>query len=82
MGVSRRLHVGEFLLLEQQPRSQWRGTSITLNQGEAIIFPTRDKPAFGPHGFYKANIRQARVTKNPLYKPNPAIERLNTRLTD
>jgi uncharacterized protein len=48
---------GEFLLLEQQPRSQWRGSSISLNQGEAIIFATRDRPAIGRVGYHKANMR-------------------------
>jgi hypothetical protein len=45
---------GEFLLLEQEARSQWRGTSITLGQGCAIIFPVRDRPTIGSR---KINVR-------------------------
>ena len=35
---------GEFLLLEQRPRQQSRGEAIALEQGEAIVFPTRERP--------------------------------------
>lgn len=60
---------GEFLLIEQQPRSQWRGTSITLELGEAVIFPVRDKPAVGANGYYKANLRHgvSRLTSGTRY---------------
>ena len=43
---------GEFLLLEQRPRAQSRGESISLEQGEAIIFANRYKPVEGSRGFY------------------------------
>jgi uncharacterized protein len=48
---------GEFLVLEQQPRSQWKGSSITLNQGEGIIFGTRDRPIVGNNGYRKVSLR-------------------------
>ena len=48
---------GEFLILEQQPRSQWKGSSITLSQGEGIIFATRDRPIVGNNGYNKVNLR-------------------------
>jgi hypothetical protein len=35
---------GEFLLVEQRPRAQSRGTVTTLRQGHALIFTTRDRP--------------------------------------
>ena len=38
---------GEFLLVEQRPRMQSRGEAITTEQGEIIIFATRDRPAAG-----------------------------------
>jgi hypothetical protein len=48
---------GEFLLVEQRPRAQSRGASITLDQGEAVIFTTRERPARGTRGFYRATVR-------------------------
>jgi uncharacterized protein len=38
---------GEFLLVEQRPRAQSRGEAITTEQGEIIIFATRDGPRRG-----------------------------------
>ncbi|HEY2443606.1 MAG TPA: 2OG-Fe(II) oxygenase, partial [Streptosporangiaceae bacterium] len=35
---------GEFLLVEQRPRAQSRGTASLLAQGHALIFTTRDRP--------------------------------------
>lgn len=48
---------GEFLLVEQRPRAQSRGTAIATNQGEGIIFTTRYRPVAGRRGYYRANIR-------------------------
>jgi hypothetical protein len=48
---------GEFLLLEQRPRMQSRGEAIALAQGEAIVFPTRERPVPGPRGFSRAQMR-------------------------
>jgi hypothetical protein len=48
---------GEVLLVEQRPRAQSRGYVITLNQGEALIFPTHHRPLAGTHGYYRAGLR-------------------------
>ena len=48
---------GEFLLVEQRPRAQSRGESITTEQGEIVIFATRYRPATGARGYYRANMR-------------------------
>lgn len=48
---------GEFLLVEQIPRAQSRGTAITLDQGQGIIWPTRYRPARGTRGFYRVAVR-------------------------
>jgi hypothetical protein len=48
---------GEFLLLEQRPRMQSRGEAIVLEQGEAILFPSRERPVPGPRGASRAQMR-------------------------
>jgi hypothetical protein len=48
---------GEFLLLEQRPRMQSRGEAVALEQGEAILFPTRERPVRGARGCYRAQLR-------------------------
>ena len=48
---------GEFLLLEQRPRMQSRGEAIALEQGEAILFATRERPVPGPRGAARAQMR-------------------------
>lgn len=48
---------GEFLLLEQRPRAQSRGTSITLGQGEGVVFPSWARPVTGRRGTYRAAVR-------------------------
>ena len=48
---------GEFLLVEQRPRSQSRGQVISIDQGEMIIFPVRDRPVRGSRGYYRTNMR-------------------------
>jgi len=48
---------GEFLLVEQRPRQQSRGEAVALEQGEAIVFPTRERPVAGSRGVYRAQIR-------------------------
>ncbi|MGW2719264.1 2OG-Fe(II) oxygenase [Streptomyces sp. NPDC001492] len=35
---------GEFLMVEQRPRAQSRGTATALRQGHGLIFTTRDRP--------------------------------------
>jgi uncharacterized protein len=48
---------GEFLLVEQRPRAQSRGEAIATEQGEIIIFATRDRPAVGSRGHYRLQMR-------------------------
>jgi hypothetical protein len=48
---------GEFLLVEQIPRAQSRGTAITLEQGQGVIWPTRYRPGRGARGFYRIAVR-------------------------
>jgi len=48
---------GDFLLVEQRPRAQSRGEAIPLEQGEIILFTTRDRPVQGARGHYRAVMR-------------------------
>jgi hypothetical protein len=48
---------GEFLLVEQRPRAQSRGHALRLDQGAAIVFATRDRPAAGTRGDYRVTMR-------------------------
>jgi len=48
---------GEFLLVEQRPRAQSRGTAITLPQGHGYIFTTRERPVRSTRGWSAAAVR-------------------------
>jgi uncharacterized protein len=48
---------GENLFVEQRPRAQSRGTSVTVPLGRAVIFPTRYRPVAGTRGHYRAAMR-------------------------
>jgi uncharacterized protein len=48
---------GEFLLVEQRPRAQSRGTVTTLPRGHGYIFTTRDRPVRSTRGWSAAPIR-------------------------
>ena len=48
---------GEFILTEQRPRRQSRAQVVPLTQGDAVIFPVRDRPVRGSRGFYRAQHR-------------------------
>lgn len=48
---------GEFLLLEQRPRAQSRGTSTTIRQGHALVFTTRERPVASSRGWSKGPIK-------------------------
>ncbi len=43
--------------MEQRPRAQSRGHVITLEQGEALIFPTNHRLVSGTRGYYKTTLR-------------------------
>jgi uncharacterized protein len=48
---------GEFLLVEQRPRAQSRGTASLLHQGQALIFTTRDRPVESKRGWSASPVR-------------------------
>jgi hypothetical protein len=48
---------GEFLLVEQRPRAQSRGTSAVLSQGHGLVFTTRDRPVKSARGWSAAPVR-------------------------
>ncbi len=48
---------GEFVLTEQRPRMQSRAEVVPLAQGEAVIFPVRERPVRGTRGVYRVNMR-------------------------
>lgn len=51
-------HTGrEFLLLEQRPRAQSRGTAFLLPQGHGYLFTTRDRPVASERGWSAAPVR-------------------------
>ena len=72
---------GEFLLVEQRPRAQSVGHSLSLRHGEALVFSTRYRPARGSRGFYRASLKHgvsrvlsgARYTLGVIFHdaPNP-----------
>jgi uncharacterized protein len=48
---------GEFLLVEQRPRTQSRGTATTLPHGHGYIFTTRERPVRSTRGWSAAPVR-------------------------
>jgi hypothetical protein len=48
---------GEFILTEQRPRRQSIARVVHLAQGDAVIFPVRDRPVRSTRGFYRAQHR-------------------------
>ncbi len=48
---------GEFLLVEQRPRAQSRGTVRALRRGEALAFTTRERPVRSARGWSAAPVR-------------------------
>lgn len=48
---------GEFVLVEQRPRRQSRAMVVPLQQGDAVIFPVRHRPARGKRGSYRVIMR-------------------------
>jgi hypothetical protein len=57
------------LLVEQRPRAQSRGEAVATEQGEIVIFTTRDRPARGARGYYRAVMRHgvSRVRSGSRY---------------
>jgi uncharacterized protein len=50
-------HGGEFVLVEQRPRAQSAAEVIAPNEGCAVIFTTRYRPASGSKGYYRVNMK-------------------------
>jgi len=48
---------GEFLLLEQRPRAQSRGTATLIPAGCGLVFTTRDRPVKTSRGWSAAPVR-------------------------
>lgn len=48
---------GEFLLYEQRPRAQSRGTATLIPQGHGLVFTTRDRPVESRNGWSAAPVR-------------------------
>lgn len=48
---------GEFLLVEQRPRAQSRGTAISLPHGHGFVFTTRERPVRSTRGWSAAPVR-------------------------
>jgi hypothetical protein len=48
---------GEFVLVEQRPRTQSMAEVVPLTRGDAVVFTVRDHPVAGSRGFYRAVVR-------------------------
>lgn len=60
---------GDFLLVEQRPRSQARGEALSLEQGELLVFPVAERPVEGRRGILRASMRHgvSRITSGSRY---------------
>ena len=60
---------GDFLLVESRPRQQSRAESIATEQGELVIFTTRERPVRGTRGWFRAAMRHgvSRVRSGTRY---------------
>lgn len=48
---------GEFVLVENKPRSQSRAEVVSLQRGAAVIFTVNQRPVRGPRGDYRVAMR-------------------------
>jgi uncharacterized protein len=48
---------GEFLLVEQRPRAQSRGTATLIPHGHGLVFTTRDRPVPSARGWSASPVR-------------------------
>ena len=48
---------GELVLAEQRPRMQSRAEVVPLGQGDAVVFPVRERPVRGSRGDYRVQMR-------------------------
>ena len=48
---------GEFVVVEQRPRAQSRGTTMPIHQGQGLVFTTCDRPVRSSRGWSAAPMR-------------------------
>jgi hypothetical protein len=48
---------GESVFVEQRPRQQSRPIVVRPRQGEAVIFPVRNRPKLGSRGYHRVQMR-------------------------
>jgi hypothetical protein len=48
---------GEFVVVEQRPRAQSRGTATLIPHGQGLVFTTRDRPVRSQRGWSAAPVR-------------------------
>lgn len=48
---------GEFVLVEQKPRSQSQAHVVPLRQGQGVVFAVRERPVAGTRGDYRVQMR-------------------------
>jgi hypothetical protein len=48
---------GEFMLVEQRPRAQSRGTAVLIPRGHGLVLTTRDRPIASSRGWSAAPVR-------------------------
>lgn len=48
---------GELVLTEQRPRMQSRAEVVPLAQGDAVVFPVRERPVRGTRGWHRRAMR-------------------------
>lgn len=48
---------GEFILTEQRPRQQSRAEVVPLREGDAVVFPVRERPVRGTRGWHRRGVR-------------------------
>jgi uncharacterized protein len=53
---------GEFVLIEQRPRAQSRAHALRPPRGAFVIFPTRERPNRGKHGYHRVGLRHGMST--------------------
>lgn len=53
---------GEFVLVEQRPRAQSRAHVVSLDIGDAVIFPNQVRPVTGTRGDYRVQYRHGVAT--------------------
>ena len=48
---------GEFMLVENRPRMQSRGSVLNLRRGQCVIFANQIRPVLGSRGHYRVQVR-------------------------